>query len=126
MSRVQKFEDLNVWGCSRDLVRRIYELSKTPSIIIDYGFLNQIQRAAVSVMSNIAEGFERGSNKEFIHFFYIAKGSAGELRSLLYVGFDLNYFNKECFDFLTNLAESIACQIKGYIEYLRKTSLKNR
>ena len=85
---VERFEDLEIWKSSRELVKSIYKITAN---IKDYGFANQIQRSSVSIMPNISEGFERKGNKEFIHFLYIAKGSCGELRSQLYIGFGLHY-----------------------------------
>jgi four helix bundle protein len=90
----KRFEDLEVWQLSRELVKSIYKLTSGTRFSKDFGLANQIQRSAVSIMSNIAEGFERKSKKEFISFLSIAKGSCGELRSQLYIGLDLSYINK--------------------------------
>lgn len=89
--KIKRFEDLEVWQLARRLVRQIYEISKRAELSKDFGLRNQIQRSAVSIMSNIAEGFERKSKKEFIHFLSIAKASSGECRSQLYVTLDLEY-----------------------------------
>ncbi len=83
--KVERFEDLHVWQLSRKLVVEIYEVTSNDNFKKDYGLSSQIQRASVSVLSNIAEGFEKGYNKEFIRFLYIAKGSIGEVRAQLYV-----------------------------------------
>ena len=88
---VKDFEDLEIWKEARRLTCEIYDLSKDAKFSKDFGLRNQMQRAAVSIMSNIAEGFERGGNQEFVQFLYIAKGSCGELRSQLYVALDQAY-----------------------------------
>jgi four helix bundle protein len=91
------FEDLKVWKDSREFVRLIYELTASESFKKDFGLKDQIQRAAVSIINNIAEGFERNNNKEFVVFLKYSKGSAGEIRSMLYVALDLNYISKSIF-----------------------------
>ncbi len=84
---IKNFEDLEIWKDARALMRAIYQLTKDPKFSKDFGLRDQIQRAAVSILSNIAEGFERGGNQEFIQFLYVAKGSCGEVRSQLYVAY---------------------------------------
>src|SRR5271169_7252114 len=91
MATVRQFEDLNVWQDARQLVVAVYSVSKVRAFNQDFGLRDQIRRAAVSTMSNIAEGFERGSRKEFIQFLNIAKGSNGEARSQLFVALDQGY-----------------------------------
>jgi four helix bundle protein len=118
------FEDLKVWQDSRDFVKSIYELTSSNNFAKDYGLKDQIQRAAVSIMNNIAEGFERNNNKEFIIFLKYSKGSAGEIRSMLYVALDLNYITKSTFDdFYKNVIEIIT-QISNFIKYLKNYSGK--
>ena len=92
--KIEKFEDIVAWQNARILTQDIYALFRLNK---DFGFKDQIQRAAVSVMSNIAEGYERQTNKEFAQFLYIAKGSCAEIRSLLYIGRDLKYITEEQF-----------------------------
>jgi four helix bundle protein len=82
--QIKTFEDLEIWKEARCLTQDIYNISKAPKFSRDFALRDQMQRAAVSIMSNIAEGFERGGNQEFVQFLYIAKGSCGELRSQLY------------------------------------------
>ena len=117
--KIERFEDINVWKQSRDLVNSIYHFTSKDSFSNDYGLKDQIQRAAVSIMTNIAEGFERDNNKEFIRFLIYSKGSAGEVRSLLYVALDLKYINKEEFNEQYKSAVSVIKQISKFIKYLR-------
>ncbi|RPI74691.1 MAG: four helix bundle protein [Desulfobacteraceae bacterium] len=126
MARINKFEEMEVWQNARTLVPLIYALCKEESFMRDFGLRDQIQRASVSIMSNIAEGFERGTNKEMIQFLFIAKASAGEVRSQLYVALDLGYIKKETFEKLNGDLLSISRQISGFIQYLRSSSLKGR
>jgi len=118
------FEDLKVWQDTRAFVKLIYELTASDSFKKDYGLKDQIQRAAVSIMNNIAEGFERNNNKEFVVFLKYSKGSAGEIRSMLYVALDLNYISKSTFDeYYTNVIKIIT-QISNFIKYLKNYSGK--
>src|SRR4030066_1116208 len=87
------FEELQIWQKARELVKAIYKLSMTDKFKKDYSLVDQIRRSSVSIMSNIAEGFERGSNTEFIQFLYIAKGSAGKVRAQLYAALDQEYLS---------------------------------
>ena len=91
---VQNFEDLNVWKQARQLTQDTYRLTRTERFSKDFGLRDQIQRAAVSIMSNIAEGFERGGNQEFLQFLYVAKASCGEARSQIYVAHDQGYVQR--------------------------------
>ncbi|MCP5487536.1 MAG: four helix bundle protein [Verrucomicrobia bacterium] len=88
---VKKFEELDCWQVARELTREVYALTVGDDCRRDFGFVDQIRRASVSIMNNVAEGFERGSDKEFIKFLYIARASAGEVRSMTYVGLDQGY-----------------------------------
>jgi four helix bundle protein len=94
MARAERFEELLAWQKARLLTKEIYELSRGAPLSNDYGLIRQMQRAAVSVMSNIAEGFDRTGSGEFHRFLSIAKGSCGELRSQLYVAFDAGYIDR--------------------------------
>ncbi len=121
--KIERFEDLEVWQLSRELVKSIYKLTSGAKFSKDFGLANQIQRSAVSIMSNIAEGFERKSKKEFISFLSIAKGSCGELRSQLYIGLDLSYINKDEFHENCQLAEKISKSLAGFMKYLQSSNL---
>jgi len=124
MATVKRFEDLEVWKEARELVRLVYKLtSKFPKHEV-YGLASQMQRAAVSVMSNIAEGFERGSNKEFIQFLYISRSSCGELRSQTYVALDLEYADTREIQELQNHSRRVAGMLHGLIEYLKDSDIK--
>ena len=107
MSRIEKFEDLIAWQKARVLTKAIYQATQTGDFSRDFGLRGQIQRAAVSVMSNVAEGFERGGRAEFHQFLSTAKASCAELRSQLYVAFDVGYISRETFDELMQQAEEV-------------------
>ena len=117
--KAKTFEDLKVWQDSREFVKSIYELTSSNNFAKDYGLKDQIQRAAVSIMNNIAEGFERNNNKEFVVFLKYSKGSAGEIRSMLYVALDLNYITKSTFDENYKNVIKIITQISNFIKYLK-------
>ncbi|MCG3165874.1 MAG: hypothetical protein POELPBGB_01649 [Bacteroidia bacterium] len=124
MSKINTFEDIQAWQKARELTRAIYKVSSENSFSKDFGLRDQIRRASVSVLSNIAEGFERNGSKEFIHFLSIAKGSAGEVRAQLYVAFDLEYISKTEFDDLSRLATDTSKMIGGFMTYLKNSDLK--
>jgi four helix bundle protein len=111
--KVERFEDIIAWQKARALTARIYQLTQQGRFARDYGLKDQIQRAAVSIMSNIAEGFERGRPSEFHQFLSVAKGSCAELRSQLYIAFDAGYFNQEVFDELMSKAIEVGRIIGG-------------
>ena len=124
MATIQKFEDLIMWQKTRLLTKEIYKnlnISKFKDLNMpaDYGFCDQIQRASVSVMSNIAEGFERGTKQEFLNYLYIAKGSAGEVRAQLYVALDIGYLNIKTFKYLNGLAVDCSRLISSFISKVK-------
>jgi len=118
MATVKQFEDLLAFKKARELVREIY---KGFRCINDRGFTDQIERASVSVMSNIAEGFESGTRQEFLHYLYIAKGSAGEVRAQLYAAYDVGYLNIETFKSLNGLALECSRLVASFIVSLKKS-----
>lgn len=126
MAKIDKFEDIEAWEKARRIAKNVYAACRQVEFSRDFGLRDQIQRAAVSIMSNIAEGFERGTNKEFIQLLFIAKGSAGEVRSQIYVALDLGYINQNVFDSLNSDLLSISKQLSGFITYLQSSSLKGR
>ncbi|MDR2682812.1 MAG: four helix bundle protein, partial [Dysgonamonadaceae bacterium] len=114
---VKSFEDLTVWKEAMQLAVSVYAEFKNNT---DYGFKDQIQRSAVSIPSNIAEGYERQSNKEFVHFLFIAKGSAGELQTQLYIAQKIKYITKETCTELIDKTKKVSAMIHNLINY-RKT-----
>lgn len=98
MSKITRFEDIEAWKAARRLLNRVYELSDVGAFRRDFALRDQVRRAAISVLSNIAEGFERDGNKEFLQFLSHAKGSVGELRAQLYVALDRKYIDQSQFD----------------------------
>jgi four helix bundle protein len=124
MTTFKAFEDIEAWQKARNLTREIYVVSNLGSFSKDYGLRDQIRRAGVSIMSNIAEGFERGGTREFIQFLSMAKGSSGEVRSQLYVAVDQGYIDKDTFEQLFKLATETSRMIGGLMNYLRKSKLK--
>ena len=116
----KKFEDLPVWKSAKDLAVKIYQTTKNQKFRRDYSLVDQIRRASISVSSNIAEGFERGSRKELIQFLYIAKGSLGEVRSQLQVCSELGYINEENFSLLLQQTYDLSKQLGAFISSLKK------
>jgi four helix bundle protein len=113
MSGVERFEDLIAWPKARMLARSIYEISQSGRFAKDFGLCGQIQRAAVSIMSNIAEGYERDRTNDYHNFLTIAKASCAEVRSQLYVALDIGYINQAQFDALMRQAEEVGRIIAG-------------
>jgi four helix bundle protein len=122
--KVKNFEDLEIWKDARMLIRIIYRITREPKFLKDFALRDQIQRAGVSIMSNIAEGFERGGNQELIHFLYIAKASCGEVRSQLYVAVDQSYLTQKDCDELTISFKRLSIMINNLIVYLKRSGMK--
>jgi four helix bundle protein len=120
MGQAKQFEDLEVWQAAKNVVVQVYRLTRDRMLAKDYGFKDQLQRAAVSIMANIAEGHERGGSREYIQFLYIAKGSAAEARSLVHVGKDLGYLSEQQRSDILDQLVGIARQLGGFIRYLEK------
>ena len=116
MATIQRFEDLICWQRARELTKHVYFALKDCK---DFGFKDQIQRPAVSVMSNIAEGFERGTQNEFLNYLFIAKGSAGEVRAQLYAALDIGYLNISTFKDLNNLAIECSRLLQSFSERVK-------
>lgn len=113
--KINKFEDIVVWQKAKDLIIICY---KSFNSLRDFSFRDQIQRAAVSIMNNIAEGFERMGNKEFKKFLYISKGSCAEVRSMLYLALELNYISEQEFNNLYERTVEISRMLSGLIKTL--------
>lgn len=122
MATIEQFEDIEAWQKGRQLTRAIYRVSRQDAFARDFALRDQIRRASISITSNIAEGFERSNNNEFLRFLSYAKGSAGEVRSQLYVALDERYITQQQFEELVALTTSTINQIGGLIAYLRRTS----
>ena len=120
---IERFEDLVAWQKARALTSKIYAATRIGQFAKDFGLTDQIRRAAVSIGSNIAEGFERGNNKEFVTFLGVAKGSAGEVRSQLYTAYDVGYLSDDEITELVRLSKDVSKLINGLILSLRKSSI---
>jgi len=118
--KIEKFEDIDAWREARKLVNMIYDVSNNGNFSNDYGLRDQIRRASISAMSNISEGFDRETNKEFIQFLIIARASVSEVKSHMYVALDRKYLSIEEFDSIYNEANTVINLINGFIRYLRK------
>jgi four helix bundle protein len=111
--RIDKFEDLIAWLKARELTKEVYQISQKGAFARDFGLAGQIQRASVSIMSNVAEGFERGGRSEFHQFLSVAKASCAEVRSLLYVALDVKYIDKSKFRKIMDKAKEVGRVVGG-------------
>ena len=118
--QIKRFEDLKIWQEARILAKSIYTLTSKENFRKDFGLKEQIQRSSVSVLSNIAEGFERQNNKEFVNFLNYAKGSAGEVRAQLYVIYDVGYIAENEFKESIKRVTAISQQLSNFTKYLKK------
>ena len=119
MGKVELFEDLRCWQSARELVKEIYQLTKTERLARDFGLRDQLQRSAVSIMTNIAEGFARYNRKDFMRFLNYAQSSAAELKSLLYIVQDSGWVSANTMSNLQNNSEKVKSMILGLINYLK-------
>ncbi|MBI3885727.1 MAG: four helix bundle protein [Opitutae bacterium] len=126
MPTITRFEDIDGWKKARELCREVYALSGTGPMAKDFGLRDQLRRAATSVMANIAEGFGRGGNREFIQFLGHARGSCAEVKSHLYVAFDAGMISQPDFDRLYRLASEAEALISGLMKYLQASDLRGR
>ncbi len=124
MATFRSFEEIDAWQKARVLAREIYSVTDRGPFSKDFGLKDQIRRASISVLSNIAEGFERDSKKEFIQFLSMAKGSAGEVKAQLYVAMDQGYLTQSEFDKVAALVNETGRMIGGLIGYLKKSDVK--
>lgn len=123
MATIKQFEDLICWQRARELTKFVYDISRYQHFEKDRGLQDQIRRAAVSVMSNIAEGFDRGTRQEFLNYLYIAKGSCGEVKTQLYISNDIGYIDISKFRYGINLCDETSRLIQSFI-YKLKTGAK--
>jgi len=124
MAKITKFEDIESWKRARRFTNEIYKITGAGKFARDFGLRDQIRRAAVSVLSNIAEGFERGGDNEFLQFLSMAKASCGEARAQLYIALDQNYISATDFNALSNSANEVSQLIAGLMKYLRQSTLR--
>lgn len=122
--KIEAFEDIESWKKAREMTKLIYHCSKRGEFRRDLSLRDQICRASTSIMSNIAEGFERGGDKEFLQFLSIAKGSSGEVRGHLYIALDQEYLTQAEFDQLRQMTISISRLIAGFMSYLQCSDLR--
>jgi len=121
---IERFEDIDIWQDARELCSIIKGLCDNEKFAKDYILRNQILSSSGSIMDNIAEGFERGGNKELIQFLFISKGSCGETRSQIYRAFDFGYITKQECDRVVEMLLSISKKLSGFISYLKKSDYK--
>ncbi|MBE9002129.1 four helix bundle protein [Nostoc sp. UIC10630] len=120
--KIETFEDLKVWQKGIDLVKQIYLRTKEGELSRDFGLRDQLRRASVSILTNIAEGFERYSRKEYLNFLNIAKGSAGEVRSLLRVALEVGYLDQPTYTQLSNQAIELSRMLSNQIQSINQSS----
>lgn len=123
--KIEKFEDIQAWQKARDLNREIYDITKNTHFSKDYPLRDQIRRASVSIMANIAEGFGRKSKKEFANFLNLAHGSAAEVQCHLSVAIDQNYIHRKEFEDLYKKVEEVSKMIQGFMNYLRSSGVES-
>lgn len=127
MATIKKVEDIEAWQEARLLATEVYSLSSSGAWAKDFGLRDQIRRAAVSIACNIAEGFARETNVEFNRFLAIARGSATEVKTQMYIALDLGYVDQESFDLMYARIDRICRMITGFMQYLKSLpSTKNR
>src|ERR1041385_994988 len=126
MNKIERFEDIIAWQKARVLTKEVYAMAGSGDFKRDFGLWDQIQRAALSTMSNIAEGFERGGDKEFIQFLSHSKGSCGEVRSDLYVALDQGYITPVALNGLYERNVEVSRLVSGFMAYLQGSSLRGK
>ncbi len=124
--KITRFEELKAWQRSRDLFRLIHEMTSRAPLCKNYPLRDQMTRASLSVMSNIAEGFDRGGDREFVQYLYLAKGSCAELRSQLYAALDAGYLDRVAFETAFHLSEETSRILQGLIRSIKTRLLKGR
>lgn len=124
MAAIERFEDIKAWQLAREICKLIHGFTLRPAFSKDYRLVGQIKGSSGSIMDNIAEGFERNGNREFIQFLSIAKSSSGETRSQLYRALDNEYITKEEFDQAFQITEEASKLISGFMEYLNQSEIK--
>jgi four helix bundle protein len=123
MSTIKRFENLEIWQLAREISKDVYEITKKENIRYDFSLIDQLRRSSGSIIDNIAEGFERDGNKEFVQFLSVVKGSSGETRSQLYRAIDQYYIDDSEFKSLYNKLINVSIKIKNMMSYLKKSGL---
>jgi four helix bundle protein len=126
MSTFHRFEDIEAWRLARTLANRIYDVTTGTIFSRDFGLRDQIRRASISIVSNIAEGFERDGDREFVQFLFIAKGSGGEVRAQLYLAHDRSYLSDDQFQEIHAKAVELSRILAGLIRYLQQSKIAGR
>ena len=124
MARIERFQDLEAWTKARELTKKVYEISSKEPFNRDFALCNQIRRAVISIVSNIAEGFGRDGDKEFVQFLSVAKGSCFEVYAQIYVALDQNYIDEKGFEEIAEQIEEVSRIIGGLMKYLHQSDLK--
>ena len=124
MAKIERFEDIEAWKKARELTKIIYEVTAQGKLTADFSLRDQLRRASISIMANIAEGFEREGNKEFRQFLAMAKGSVGEVKALLYVALDAGLTSSEQVHRLMALADEASRLLAGFLRYLKASDKK--
>ena len=124
MAKIERFEEMEAWKCARLITQLIYQISSGGAFAKDFALVDQIRRAAISIMSNIAEGFERNGDREFVQFLTISKGSCGEVRAQLYVALDQKYVDASKFAEIEGKLVETSRMLSGLIKYLGQSELK--
>ena len=124
MASIKQFEDIEAWKEARVFTKSVYGASYSGAFAKDFGLRDQMRRAAVSILSNIAEGFERGGDREFLQFLSLAKGSCGEVRAQLYVAFDQGYLTADLFQQLQEQSQKISRLLGAFMTYLKRSDLR--
>ena len=122
--KVERFEDLEIWKEARELCKRIFEITSITPFCTDFKLRDQIKSSSGSIMDNIAEGFERDGNREFVQFLSMAKGSCGEARSQSYRAFDYQYINQDILDELISRTIQLSKKISSLMTYLKQSDFK--
>jgi four helix bundle protein len=126
LGTIERFEDFEAWKLAREFTSLVYTCSGAGNFGRDFALRDQIRRASISIVSNIAEGFERDGDKEFLQFLSMAKGSCGEVRAQLYLAFDQQYISEAVFQELTTKASQLSRVISGLMRYLRESQLSGK
>jgi four helix bundle protein len=124
MAKIERFEEIEAWKLARRATRLVYDATGRGKFSGDFALVNQMRRASISILSNIAEGFERQGNKEFLQFLAVAKGSCGEVRSQLYIALDQDYIDNRTFSEISEVLVETSRTISGFMKYLQESALR--